>query len=111
MASSVTTAILLFTILHPATASPLTKRSGDDYPIPIGAIIILILLGAGLVVCMGYAIHKTFGFKNNPNYFKPLSLEQQEYMAEVRVRNMNGLMAEGARSHKGGLQRGEVVYD
>jgi hypothetical protein len=110
MAPSVTTTILLFTIFNPATASPLTKRA-DDYPIPIGAIIILILLGAGLVVCMGYAIHKTFGFKNNPNHFKPLSPEQQEYMAEVRVRNMNGLMAEGVRSHKGGVQRGEVIYD
>lgn len=110
MASPLTTAILLFTLLNTATASPLTKRDAG-YAIPEGAIIILILLSAGLLVCMGYAIHKTFGFRRNPNEFRHMSAEQQEYMAEVRVRNMQGLMVEGARSQKGGPRRGEVVYD
>ncbi|KAH6882213.1 hypothetical protein BKA58DRAFT_15608 [Alternaria rosae] len=110
MAFSFTAAIVLFTILNTTTASPLTKRDAG-YAIPEGAIIVLILAGAGLLVCMGYAIHKTFGFRKNPNEFRHISAEQQEYMAEVRVRNMQGLMVEGARSHRGGPRRGEVVYD
>ena len=110
MGFPITTAILLFTILHTATATPLAKRDAG-YAIPEGAIILLILFGAGLLVCMGYAIHKTFGFRRNPNEFRHMSAEQQEYMAEVRVRNMQVLMAEGARSQRGGPRRGEVVYD
>ncbi|KAI4917315.1 hypothetical protein J4E90_003822 [Alternaria incomplexa] len=101
MAFPVTTAIVLFTLLNTATASPLTKRDAG-YAIPEGAIILLILFGAGLLVCMGYAIHKTFGFRRNPNEFRHMSAEQQEYMAEVRVRNMQGLMAEGAKKLEAG---------
>jgi hypothetical protein len=110
MTSPIKASIFLFALLNSATASPLTKRD-DDYAIPQAAIILLILLGAGLLVCMGYAIHATYGFKKNGNGVRPLSPEQQEYMAEVRIRNMNGLMAEGARTHGFGLKRGEVVYD
>lgn len=103
------TAILLLALLKKATAHPLIKR--DEYAIPETVIILLIMLGAGICVCVGYAINATFGFREDGNGMKPMTPEQQEYMAQVRVTNMNGLMAEGARSHRGGLRRGDVVYD
>lgn len=82
----------------------------EGYLIPKPLIVLLIMMGAIFVVCMGYAIHATFGFGNNPNRLRPLSPEQQEYMAEVRVRNMEGLMHEGAKSRVNGPIRGGLVY-
>lgn len=68
---------------------------------------------------MGYAIHQAFGFGPDNNRIKPLSAEQMEYMAEVRVRNMMALEHEGRkawgeereRERRSGPSRGEVVYD
>ena len=79
------------------TASPLSKRE-DTYPLPIPAMILLIILGAGMAVCVGYAIHKTFGFRSSGNGVKNISAEQMEYMTEVRGRNFRGMMKEGERS-------------
>ncbi|CAG5163900.1 uncharacterized protein ALTATR162_LOCUS6574 [Alternaria atra] len=109
MVPPVTTKAFFLTLFTSVTASPLAKR--DDYAIPPTVIVLLIMLGAGLVVCVGFAVNATFGFKETANGIKPMSQEQQEYMAEVRVMNMNALMAAGASSHRGGLKRGEVVYD
>jgi hypothetical protein len=93
----------------------LVKRSDDNlgFAMPIGAIIILILVGALLVVCMGYAIHKTFGFPTDGNGFKDMSVAQMDYMAEVRIRNMEHLEQEGRRAWGGKrpIGQGEVVYD
>lgn len=90
--------------------SHLVKRD-DEYVIPKPLIVLLIMLGALLVVCMGYAIHATFGFGHDPHGLKDCSVEQQEYMAEVRVRNMSGLMYEGAKGQGYGHRRkGESIY-
>ncbi|EOA87117.1 uncharacterized protein SETTUDRAFT_19633 [Exserohilum turcica Et28A] len=69
-----------------AASTPLTKRKNDDeYVIPKEGIILLVILGAGLAVCMGLAIHATFGFRKTANGLQAAGAEQMEYMAEVRI--------------------------
>jgi hypothetical protein len=112
MPTATATPVLLL-LLNTLTvhAAPLVKRDTSEYVLPKPVIVILIMLGAGLCVCVGFAIHSTFGFKGeNDNNLKEVTPEQMEYMTEVRVRNMERLMAEGAHYHKG-PRRGEVVYD
>lgn len=92
---------VLLLALPMVTASPLSKRD-DDYPLPIAAMILLIILGAGMAVCIGYAIHKTFGFRPSGNGVKNVSAEQMAYMTEVRERNHRVLMHEGKRSQMTG---------
>jgi hypothetical protein len=105
-----TTTITILSFLSTATAAPLAKRA-DEYLSPKPVIVLLIMLGAGLLVCMGFAVHSTFGFKRDGNDVKEMSPEQMEYMTQVRVRNMGRLMAEGARSHGHGKRRDNMVYD
>lgn len=84
---------------------------------PPAVITLFVCLGAGFLVCVGYAVHSAFGFGPDNNRLKPLSAEQMEYMAEVRVRNMMGLEHEGrkasgmGRAGPSGRREGEVVYD
>lgn len=91
------------------TSHHVAKRD-EEYSIPKPLIVLLIMVGALILVCMGYAIHKTFGFGHNPHEWRPFSAEQQEYMAEVRVRNMEKLMNEGAKSRGIVLRQAETVY-
>lgn len=73
-------------------------RDQADYAIPFGVIILIIIFGAICLVICGYAVHSIFGFGENGNGFKPMSVAQLEYMAEVRIRNMDMLAYEGQRS-------------
>jgi hypothetical protein len=77
---------------------PALAKRDDEFLIPKPVIVILIMLGAIFLVCCGYAVHSAFGFGTDHNKLKPLSNAQQEYMAEVRVRNMDALAYEGAVS-------------
>lgn len=79
---------------------PALVRRDEEYLIPKPIIVLLIMIGAGFAVCMGYAIHSAFGFGRNTNELKPISSEQQEYMAEVRVRNMDALAYEGSKGRR-----------
>jgi hypothetical protein len=100
--------------MAPTTPLYLIKRGDDEgYALPKGAIIILVMVGALLLVCMGYAIHKTFGFSEDGNGFKNMSVAQMDYMAEVRIRNMEHLEQEGRKAWAGKkpIGQGEVVYD
>jgi hypothetical protein len=100
-----------------APAMPLHLLKRDDgnmgFALPPSIIILLIMIGALILVCMGYAIHKTFGFPTDGNGFKDMSVAQMDYMAEVRIRNMEHLEQEGRRAWAGKkpIGRGEVVYD
>ena len=71
------------------------------------------MLAAGLVVCMGYAVYSMFVPDGHGNGIGQMSNEQMEYMAEVRMRNMDGLMKVGQRNldERRGMGRGDVVYD
>ncbi|KAF1362629.1 hypothetical protein EJ07DRAFT_78133, partial [Lizonia empirigonia] len=73
-------------------------RDDADYSLPFFVIVLIIILGAHCLVICGYAIHRTFGFKTDGNGFKPVSAAQADYMAEVRIRNMDSLAHEGRRS-------------
>lgn len=81
--------------LYTATAQHLVKRD-QEYLLPKPVIVLLIMFGAGFVVCMGFAVHSAFGFGRNANVPKPMTNAQAEYMAEVRVRNMDALARAGA---------------
>ena len=78
----------------------LVPRDDDDngYELPFFVIVLLIIFAALCLVICGYAVHRTYGFKTDPNGLKPMSESQATYMAEVRIRNMNGLAYEGRRS-------------
>jgi hypothetical protein len=107
MKTTTTTFSILLVLLRALTvhAAPLVKRDSSEYLLPKPVIVILIMLGSGLLVCVGFAIHSTFGFRPDGNDSKQMTPEQM-----VRVRNMERLMAEGAKYHSG-PRRGEVVYD
>jgi hypothetical protein len=78
----------------------LVKRAEEEYFVPKPVLVLLIVILALFFWCIGYAIHSTYGFGKDPNAFKPLKAEQMEYMAEVRVRNMDSLAYEGAQARK-----------
>lgn len=87
----------------------LTIHLDMGYEIPPTIIVLLIILGSLFVVCLGYAIHSTFGFHDEGNGIKPMSVEQMEYMAEVRVRNMRVLDYEGSLARGMGGRRDRRV--
>lgn len=83
------------------------------FTLPPSIIILLIMLAASFLVCMGFAIHSAFGFGTDPNQPKPMSVEQMEYMAEVKVRNLEALQREGRSWMSTGKRRvgdSETVY-
>jgi hypothetical protein len=95
----------------------LLKRASDmGYDIPPTVIVLLIMFASLCVVCLGYATHKLLGFSTDGNGFKHITVEQMEYMAEVRVRNMASLQYEGRKAWAEGDGQGrkgrerEVVY-
>jgi hypothetical protein len=95
----------------PPTMSHLLKRdNGFEMPTPV--IVLLIMVAAGFVVCMGFAVHSAFGFGTDNNKPKPMTVEQMEYMAEVKIRNLEALEREGRHAKGGGMRRmSGVVYD
>lgn len=80
---------------------PVLLRRDDGYALPYLVIIIIIIFGSLCLVIAGYAIHRTYGFKEDPNQFKHITEAQATYMAEVRIRNMENLAQEGRRSQWG----------
>jgi hypothetical protein len=116
MASSprISTTLIVLTILPFTTAASITKRD-EGYLLPKSVIILLVILGSGLAVCMGFAIHKTFGFRRSGNGMKNVSAEQMSHMKEVRERNYACMMAEGHRTRMErtdarGVRKGESAY-
>ncbi|KAJ5030146.1 hypothetical protein PSV08DRAFT_359306 [Bipolaris maydis] len=113
--TTTSTPLFILSMLPYATAAPLIKRE-EGYVLPKPVIILLIIIGAGLLVCVGFAIHSSFGFRPSGNGMKNMGAEQMEYMTEVRGRNLAGMMAQGQRSQMEapgprGMRRGESVYD
>jgi hypothetical protein len=86
---------------------PIVKRATDEYFAPKPILVLLIIILALFVCAMGYAIHRNFGFGDDSNKYKPMGVEQMEYMAEVRVRNMDSLAWEGAKDRE--ARRGKGV--
>jgi hypothetical protein len=55
-------------------------------------IVLLVIIGAVFAVMMGYATHRTFGFKKSEEPTQHwLSPEQDEYMRSVRTRHFQDL--------------------
>ena len=105
LAAAAAATFFALSMLPHTTAAPLAKR--DEYPLPKPVMVLLIIIGAGMAVCAGYAVHKTFGFRADGNGMKNVSAEQMEYMAEVRQRNFANLMAQGHRSRMEGRGQGQ----
>ena len=79
--------------------SSILKREGDsgEYAIPKMAIVVLCMLGSGVLLVMGYAASRLF-MSDDTDGIKPLPVDQHEYMATVRARNLDILEAEARRS-------------
>jgi len=54
-------------------------------------IVFLIILGAGMMVMIGYAVHRLFGYYNPAAGDQTASDAQQEHMRNVRMRNLRRL--------------------
>ncbi|KAJ4318147.1 hypothetical protein N0V94_004583 [Neodidymelliopsis sp. IMI 364377] len=90
--------------------SVIAPRDNAGYALPFFVIVLIIIFGALCLVICGYAVHRTFGFRNDNNGFKPVTVAQAEYMAEVRVRNMDSLAYEGQRSQWARNGKGPAPY-
>ena len=67
--------------------------------IPPAAVVVLVMLGASALVVCGYAVHRLMGFGDMPPD-QHRSHEQDEYMRELRARNLTGLLREGRHAKK-----------
>lgn len=77
------------------TIHSLAKRGDDSIGgIPKWLLVFLIMLGAGALVVVIYGLAR-FMFPEKEN-MKPVGAEQADYMREVRVRNLNNLIADYA---------------
>ena len=82
----------------------LEKRDNMGFLIPPSAIVLLVMLGAGCLVCCGYAVWRLMEGSEGATGFKPRTVEQEQYMADVRTRNMEAL-AYGVRQSRFGPKR------
>ncbi|KAF1998408.1 hypothetical protein P154DRAFT_524095 [Amniculicola lignicola CBS 123094] len=62
-------------------------------------IILLILLGAGLFICAGYGVHRLYGAPDNDSGYQARTTEQDDYMREVRARNVDSLYSDMRGRH------------
>ena len=83
----------------------LVKRS--DTEIPPELIVLIVMIAAAFLVCCGFAIHKAFGLDDG-NTFKPMSQEQEQYMVDVRMRNLKMLEYEGMMGRIHGRERSDA---
>jgi hypothetical protein len=67
--------------------------------VPPAAVVVLVMLGASALVVCGYAVHRLMGFGDMPPD-RHRSHEQDEYMREVRARNLTGLSREWRHARK-----------
>jgi hypothetical protein len=108
----ITSPIHTTTTMPPTISHSLLKRADDNgFELPTPVIVLLIMIAAGFVVCMGFAIHSAFGFGPDNNKPKPMTVEQMEYMAEVKIRNLEALEREGRHARGGKRRMSGVVYD
>ncbi|KAF2503010.1 hypothetical protein BU16DRAFT_533299 [Lophium mytilinum] len=76
--------------VHDAASHHLHKRDNMGYAIPPSLIVLICMFGAGIMVCLGFAVHSQF-FGTSRNELPSMSPEQMDYMREVRERNMSAL--------------------
>jgi hypothetical protein len=86
--------------MAPAHMASLMKRQDDEYAIPKMAIVILCMLGAVVALVMAFAASRLF-MSESTDGIRPYPVEQHEYMAEVRTRNLDILEGEARRSMYG----------
>ncbi|KAF2241221.1 hypothetical protein BU26DRAFT_404012, partial [Trematosphaeria pertusa] len=64
----------------------LEKRDNMGFAIPPAAIILLVMLGAAFLVCMGFAVAR-FLVDDKDDTWTRRPVAQDDYMREVRARN------------------------
>ncbi|KAF2676599.1 hypothetical protein K458DRAFT_396759 [Lentithecium fluviatile CBS 122367] len=79
--------------------SPILKRDNMGYDIAPAAIVVLCMCGAGVLLVMCYAASRLF-MSVDSNGLKPLTVDQHEYMATVRARNLDILASEARMSRR-----------
>jgi hypothetical protein len=78
-------------------AMALHKRDNMGFQISPAAIILLVILGAGFLVCCGFAIVRFYGGTPDEQNWTKRVPEQDAYMREVRRQNRDKLARQGAR--------------
>ncbi|KAF2026222.1 hypothetical protein EK21DRAFT_74590 [Setomelanomma holmii] len=75
----------------------LQKRDNMGFAISPALIIFLVILGAGFMVCCGFAVVRFYGGDIDQNQYVRRNPEQDAYMRKVRERNWNKLPRLGVR--------------
>jgi hypothetical protein len=75
----------------------LEKRDNMGFAMSPMAIVALALAGAGVALVMAYGLGRFFFSEKDPPPMEA-SASQLDYMREVRSRNLDGLMADGAHA-------------
>ena len=73
------------------------KRDNMGYPIHPLAIVLIAFLGAGFLVACAYAVASSYRVAEDTEPSR--SIAQEQYMREVRARNVDGIMAQNASVH------------
>jgi hypothetical protein len=82
-----------------STTSALQKRDNMGYAISPSLIVFLCMLGAGMLVCLGFAVYR-LAFGDTTHMLPPMSDEQGQYIREVRERNIRAIeMLYGGRMY------------
>ncbi|KAF2655835.1 hypothetical protein K491DRAFT_715974 [Lophiostoma macrostomum CBS 122681] len=76
--------------------SPIHLAKRDDLSSALHPFLMTFYVLLGCTACLlgGYATHRLMGMKQAPSGYKPRSVEQDDYMREVRRRNLDVLMAD-----------------
>jgi hypothetical protein len=74
------------------------KRDNMGYPIHPIAIVLLAILGAGFLVACAFAVHSSYG-RSSADVLPGRSIAQEQYMQDVRARNVDDIMAQNVGSH------------
>lgn len=80
---------------------PVTHRfvkRDEEYLLPKPVIVLLIMFASMVVTMLGYATHRLWGFGEDHNGVRSISVGQQEYMAAVRVRNLQAMESESRKA-------------
>jgi len=73
------------------------KRDNMGFPIHPLAIVLIAVLGAGFLVACAYAVASSYRSAGEVEAGR--SIGQEQYMREVRARNMDGIMAQSVGAH------------
>ncbi|KAF1844135.1 uncharacterized protein K460DRAFT_286883 [Cucurbitaria berberidis CBS 394.84] len=77
------------------------KRDNMGFQIAPALIIFLVILGAGFLICCGFAVYRSYHAAEDDPSWSARSPEQDAYMREVRERNWGRFSKPGGQNLAG----------